>query len=367
MPSKVFISWSGPQSKEVALALRDWIPSITTKVSLWLSSESLEAGKPWFEEIGKALRQSQFCIACMTSENEESSWIAFEAAIVLGASGQPGRVLPLIFRSVDLQGPLKQFQGVPTTKAGIQHLLRALNQHLGRSAEPEDVIRHRFDTFWPELKKKFDIIERSPLEPKALPAVLRAFSKRQEFSSPLHLRTFHFQHGFESHALYETSCTIAKKRLLIFGRKNRKLFDKDHLDFFHTLPAKLEKGFVFQCLFLSPRAPSHVLASAHRDPSFVNDLSISIEAAIRTLETVGLEPTAHLKAYTIQRSFQALILDDAVLHTHIRYHHENRVPEPLTKCSFSVDGIKSNLGSDILEEFQYLWETGTSIRQALEP
>jgi hypothetical protein len=52
---KVFISWSGGTSHDVALALRDWLPSVLQSVEPYVSSEDIEKGARWSAEIGHQL------------------------------------------------------------------------------------------------------------------------------------------------------------------------------------------------------------------------------------------------------------------------------------------------------------------------
>ena len=73
-----------------------------------------------------------------------------------------------------------------------------------------------------------------------------------------------FENGFESHLLYKVALEAARKRILVFGRKNRKLFDKEHGGALKNLKELiLRDGLDFRVLFLDPDAPRAVLACAH--------------------------------------------------------------------------------------------------------
>jgi len=41
---KVFLSWSGPQSKELAEAIRDWIPVVLQAVTPYFTPSDIEKG-----------------------------------------------------------------------------------------------------------------------------------------------------------------------------------------------------------------------------------------------------------------------------------------------------------------------------------
>lgn len=48
---KVFISWSGTQSKAVATALHKWIPDVIQVAEPWMSETDIEAGARWGRQI----------------------------------------------------------------------------------------------------------------------------------------------------------------------------------------------------------------------------------------------------------------------------------------------------------------------------
>jgi len=69
---KVFISWSGPFSKQVAELLRDWVGDVLQGVQPWISSEDIEKGSFWFGEISNQLAETSFGIICLTTENKDA-------------------------------------------------------------------------------------------------------------------------------------------------------------------------------------------------------------------------------------------------------------------------------------------------------
>jgi hypothetical protein len=59
---KVFISWSGNTSHLVALALREWLPSVLQSIEPYVSTEEIEKGARWNAEIGRQLNDTTFGI-----------------------------------------------------------------------------------------------------------------------------------------------------------------------------------------------------------------------------------------------------------------------------------------------------------------
>lgn len=75
--SKTFISWSGDSGRRVAALLKELLS--WPGMEAWVSSQDVEAGRPWLEEIEIALRSSDYAIACLTPTTSVSPWINFEA------------------------------------------------------------------------------------------------------------------------------------------------------------------------------------------------------------------------------------------------------------------------------------------------
>jgi hypothetical protein len=82
---KVFISWSGDKSRDVALALRDWLPGVINSIEPFVSAKDIYAGTRWQAEIASQLDSTNFGIVCVTKDNQLSSWLNFEAGALAKA------------------------------------------------------------------------------------------------------------------------------------------------------------------------------------------------------------------------------------------------------------------------------------------
>lgn len=152
---KVFISWSGTKSQEVAKILKQWIPCVIQSVEPYFSSADIDKGARWSTDIAKELQDASFGILCVTKDNLSSSWLNFEAG-ALSKSIEQSKVCPFLvdLKPSDIQNsPILQFQMASATKDELFKLFKSINANLGDAKLSEDVLSTTFDTFWPKIEE----------------------------------------------------------------------------------------------------------------------------------------------------------------------------------------------------------------------
>ncbi len=162
MPTKVFISWSGPLSQKLGEALRNWLPSALQFVKPYFSPEDIEKGAKWSSEISKELETSNIGIICLTRDNTEKPWICFEAG-ALSKSLEKSRVCTLLFDvdPSDVKGPLTSFQGTKFLHDDFKRLFTSINSAAGDSRLETTVLDNVFDMWWPKLDEEISAILKS--------------------------------------------------------------------------------------------------------------------------------------------------------------------------------------------------------------
>jgi hypothetical protein len=152
---KVFVSWSGEASHDVARALKDWLPNVIQAVDVFLSSEDIAKGSQWFDELSSKLDECAFAILCLTRDNLSAPWILYEAG-ALGKRFEQARIAPLLIglQVADLSGPLAQFNATLLDKEEIAKLVAAINAQLGAASLKEMQLESAFRLQWPNLKEK---------------------------------------------------------------------------------------------------------------------------------------------------------------------------------------------------------------------
>jgi hypothetical protein len=153
---KVFLSWSGQTSREVATVLHDWLPYVIQGARPFISTGDIDKGKRWGDALADELKSVGYGIICLTQENFREPWINFEAGAISKAIDK-SCVSPFLF-NVDaprIDGPLQQFQFTINEKEDIFTLLRSINGQMDPDRQlPFEVLRREFDTWWPELEGK---------------------------------------------------------------------------------------------------------------------------------------------------------------------------------------------------------------------
>lgn len=149
---KVFLSWSGDRSKQIAEALRDWLPLILGYAKPWVSRD-IPAGVNWERHLAKNLEEARYGILCLTSDNLDAPWILFEAGALstaLDTSAVCPYLLDVDFKEVTR--PLSQFQGKTAKKEPTFEMLAAINSRADVPIE-QKLLETLFKTFWPQLEK----------------------------------------------------------------------------------------------------------------------------------------------------------------------------------------------------------------------
>ena len=152
---KVFISWSGNQSKEIAEAIRAWLPSVLQTVKPYFTPSDIDKGNRWSSDIAVELDSSSVGVFCITRENLNSPWIVFEAGAI-SKKVDSSLVCPILFglSNADISGPLTQFQTTLFNKTDMYSLVSTINKSNADNVLTDDVLRDVFEAFWPKLETR---------------------------------------------------------------------------------------------------------------------------------------------------------------------------------------------------------------------
>tara|TARA_R110001592_G_scaffold355031_1_gene655240 strand:+ start:23875 stop:24705 length:831 start_codon:yes stop_codon:yes gene_type:complete len=160
---KVFISWSGDQSREYAKIISEWLSSVLQSVKPYYSPKDIDKGARWAAEIGKELEECSLGIICLTPGNLSAPWIMFEAGALAKALSKTN-VMPLLFdvAPTDVQGPLAQFQATSFEEDDIKKLVATINSRLEGDALDGGLMDATFAKWWPELDRKVKVVDPEP-------------------------------------------------------------------------------------------------------------------------------------------------------------------------------------------------------------
>ncbi len=152
---KVFLSWSGERSRQMAAALRDWLPGVLQTVEPWLSAEDMPLGSRWASDIARVLQDVDVGILCLTPENLNSPWLLYEAgALSKRLEGSLLCPYALDLSPADIPFPLAQFQVARADKEDTYRLLKALNSVGAGPHFSEHVLQRVFKANWPWLEER---------------------------------------------------------------------------------------------------------------------------------------------------------------------------------------------------------------------
>lgn len=192
---KVFISWSGDYSREVAEKLSAWIPSVIQSVETFYSPNDIGKGENWSNRLSLELENCSFGIVCLTPENVSAPWIHFEAGSLAKLMNSRLSSIMLGVNPSDIKGPLSRFQNTKFEQTDFFKLIQAINDSTDKPLPP-NTLKKIFEIMWTELEKEVQpIIKKYGDTPKksdvqksdhdAIQEILRIVRDMSNDSSPV--------------------------------------------------------------------------------------------------------------------------------------------------------------------------------------
>lgn len=164
--TKVFLTWSGKRSREVANALRKWLPKVIQNLDPWMSEADIDKGTQWNSAIALQLRQAKIGIICLTPENLVEPWINFEAGALSKLENSYVCTYLLDLPAGEIQYPLAQFQFTKAEKEDTKALLQTINKAIGDEGLSSEGLNEVFERWWSDLEMELSEIVKATAEPK---------------------------------------------------------------------------------------------------------------------------------------------------------------------------------------------------------
>lgn len=177
----IFICWSGRRSKEIAEALREWLPTVLEGLVITYSPD-IEKGKPWFNSIGLGLSQARAGLVCLTPENLESDWIHFEAGALFR---ETAKIFPYLYKveAGEVHGPLSHFQTTEANQSDTKKLMVSIVELMAAQDATREIWEARFTAQWPMLDTRLKQIK--PLTMSELVPHLGDLFQKKTYLEPL--------------------------------------------------------------------------------------------------------------------------------------------------------------------------------------
>ncbi|MCZ8100738.1 MAG: TIR domain-containing protein [Burkholderiales bacterium] len=156
---KLFISWSGDVSQQIAQEIRKWVPLILPAVKPFITSSDIEKGGRWGAEIPRELEESNFGLVCLTPTNLSAPWILFEAGAL--SKQLSGRVATCLFgvEPTSIRMPLSMFQWTKFEEEDVRKLIVDINKNVEPDQiRPTSELDELFPVLWPKLRDPISLI-----------------------------------------------------------------------------------------------------------------------------------------------------------------------------------------------------------------
>lgn len=158
---KIFLSWSGDLSREVASLLKTYLPVMLQDVDVFTSQHDIPSGERWSHRIAKTLEDTNFGIVLLSHGTLARPWLLFEAgALTKHLDGRACCLLLGDLSFADVMPPLSQFENRRFIKTEVRQLLSDINQLVERPLQDSQV-ELVFEKFWPDLDSRYQLAIRT--------------------------------------------------------------------------------------------------------------------------------------------------------------------------------------------------------------
>lgn len=162
---RIFASWSGEESKQIAELLKSWIPCVVQDAEVYVSSQDIGKGERWLASVSNNLAEIDFGIIVVTKTNVTAPWILFEAGAL--SKSVKGIVAPLLCGVENFEAaksPLTQFQYVRPVAEEMKDLVLQINTFCAKPLD-QTRVEAAFNKWWPDFEALYSKIELPEAKP----------------------------------------------------------------------------------------------------------------------------------------------------------------------------------------------------------
>jgi hypothetical protein len=153
---KIFLSWAGSESQQLAIIFKEWLGMLIQSSKPWLSLD-IDKGAGWDGEIHNGLNGTKIGILFLTSESIESKYLHYEAGAI--SNVEDALVCTFLYgiNKADVKQPLSRFQATEYTKSDVRKMVLTIFSKIAKNnpeAGTEVAILNLFDVVWADLEEK---------------------------------------------------------------------------------------------------------------------------------------------------------------------------------------------------------------------
>ncbi len=157
---KVFISWSGEKSRDVAELIKKLL-RVVNNIDAFMSNDDIRSGSMWFGKISDELAEANYGILVITEENKEAPWILFEAGALYKGLMHTSKIVPIIADNhiETLKNPLGSFHARRIEDNSMYSLVTDIQNEIATmDVKENNALKERFTYVWKDLLREYDEI-----------------------------------------------------------------------------------------------------------------------------------------------------------------------------------------------------------------